>query len=1059
MSWFAYLVPSGVVTKHDVSQFGNMCAAEVAAALNLAEGERLFVHTPLYQQALKPDDHPLEKFEGLTSTEVFDPFKRPDFYLFARPAEKAHVVSILVRVANHSHHMIPSFYADFDVVEFRGKHGADVSRHIVRSLALDVDHSTVLVNGRNLSAHGDARKILAQAKVSGFELVVDVTKAQEESMKQRTCVLKEIIDTEKSYIASLDILTSHWADAVKKTEMMSPDEFKMVFGDLATIKKVHQMILDALQDTGEQYGSEIAYIFLSKLEYLKCAKQYITNYRNVDAIVRKYQGAHKWKEIVCHMPEHITKGKDFRSYLIMPVQRIPRYPLLLGQLKKLTPPSHPDFEYLSLAEEGLEGLLNTMDESSGIGQEHGKLQRLQTRIGSTYDVLVPTRDLRHQFEVELNRNRREVGRLYLCNDLILLTHVIGRDEEEVIFDCNVDLFNFSFSCFGSSSLLVEANGRKYCQKRTITSVFAFKTKDDQALFFGELSKLQSVKCLKSDEATVTWKVPDMKGLSLCLVKPKCVAVDDGLYVFSTSKGQCNVYVIRDGVISLHQQLKGPHAFRDVTVCRADDFVYLWSSETLYKYDIRRMKINSLDLDMAIERRAGPSLAFVGGRLVLFGGKRGHRRYSDETYVINPATGHVDQLIIEQDKPSPRWNHAAIAVGNEMVICGGSDGALKDDVFILNPERRIWRQMLNISIGARKHHSMLALPSQLLGIVGGVGESNVRIIDYATYTERSVVEFGLGENSHYGSAVMSSAGPCLVTGLKHHDRLGVSSVRTLDFRGLSVKVPVFGPPLAANETTKSHPQFRGGLLKRKCRHRVRTQDRKKKQADPATPERRNSSITHCKKLDMVWPSSSDDESDCDNDKSPLMDSDPSTETSTTSQEKEPEVAPRSANLKKSMSENSCLKLRNLATVEPSKICPDVVRNRHGSEPSMNDAVNSRVECTGESRGGKQIPESNHRAIVTAKSTAIPGTKKGPPGAQWIVCSDEVADLLAEFDPSQGNDCSDSYRMFSNSECDLSFSGIMFPSQSETGISEDDSATFISDGTIDVIRRKPPEAPRH
>ncbi len=33
-----------------------------------------------------------------------------------------------------------------------------------------------------------------------------------------------------------------------------------------------------------------------------------------------------------------------RDYLIQPVQRIPRYVLLLEDIKNLTPPNHPDYE-------------------------------------------------------------------------------------------------------------------------------------------------------------------------------------------------------------------------------------------------------------------------------------------------------------------------------------------------------------------------------------------------------------------------------------------------------------------------------------------------------------------------------------------------------------------------------------------------------------------------------------------------------------------------------------------------------------------------------------------
>ncbi len=40
---------------------------------------------------------------------------------------------------------------------------------------------------------------------------------------------------------------------------------------------------------------------------------------------------------------------DITNYLIAPIQRLPRYQLLIQELKKSTPLQHPDYEPLSVA--------------------------------------------------------------------------------------------------------------------------------------------------------------------------------------------------------------------------------------------------------------------------------------------------------------------------------------------------------------------------------------------------------------------------------------------------------------------------------------------------------------------------------------------------------------------------------------------------------------------------------------------------------------------------------------------------------------------------------------
>ena len=42
-------------------------------------------------------------------------------------------------------------------------------------------------------------------------------------------------------------------------------------------------------------------------------------------------------------------GLDLTSFLIMPVQRVPRYRMLIEEIVKQTPPDHPDMQSLATA--------------------------------------------------------------------------------------------------------------------------------------------------------------------------------------------------------------------------------------------------------------------------------------------------------------------------------------------------------------------------------------------------------------------------------------------------------------------------------------------------------------------------------------------------------------------------------------------------------------------------------------------------------------------------------------------------------------------------------------
>merc|ERR1712224_289056 len=61
--------------------------------------------------------------------------------------------------------------------------------------------------------------------------------------------------------------------------------------------------------------------------------------------------------------KHGAACLDFRSFLIMPVQRVPRYKVLIEELLKLTPKHFPDKERLKQAFEAIKETATFIDET------------------------------------------------------------------------------------------------------------------------------------------------------------------------------------------------------------------------------------------------------------------------------------------------------------------------------------------------------------------------------------------------------------------------------------------------------------------------------------------------------------------------------------------------------------------------------------------------------------------------------------------------------------------------------------------------------------------------
>lgn len=116
--------------------------------------------------------------------------------------------------------------------------------------------------------------------------------------------------------------------------------------------------------------------------------------------------------------------------------------------------------------------------------------------------------------------------------------------------------------------------------------------------------------------------------------------------------------------------------------------------------------------------------------------------------LNTSGGNSENwmvLSINGDKPTPRFNHAAAVIGNNMLVVGGDSGSgLLDDVQVLNFDRCTWTRAssklylspssLPLKIPACKGHSLVSWGKKALMIGGKSDPSSDRISVWAFDTE-------------------------------------------------------------------------------------------------------------------------------------------------------------------------------------------------------------------------------------------------------------------------------------------------------------------------------------
>uniref|UniRef100_A0A6B2KX38 DH domain-containing protein n=1 Tax=Arcella intermedia TaxID=1963864 RepID=A0A6B2KX38_9EUKA len=174
-------------------------------------------------------------------------------------------------------------------------------------------------------------------------------------LRRRYAVASEILTTEESYVHGLFCLTTHYIKELRAvpTSILPPDVLSCVSQNVDVLYGYNKFLLVQLKKRMQNWykeGGKMGDIFLKFVLFLKTYTAFVKHYNKAFEALNVLQSIPEVKEVlfrVRNIPE--VKGMDMGSLLITPVQRIPRYVLLLKSLLKDTNTNHADYKELSEA--------------------------------------------------------------------------------------------------------------------------------------------------------------------------------------------------------------------------------------------------------------------------------------------------------------------------------------------------------------------------------------------------------------------------------------------------------------------------------------------------------------------------------------------------------------------------------------------------------------------------------------------------------------------------------------------------------------------------------------
>ncbi|OHT06285.1 guanine nucleotide exchange factor [Tritrichomonas foetus] len=726
----AIVLPSKLTECYDAKIFDKQTVNDISNELRLID-HVLFIHTPKYRQLLEADCEPTEEYKELIISSSVSRYSRPEYYLIELPKSDENKIFIKIVVKNQTKHVIPPFFASFDQEKLDLMVGADIKEKIKNDLCIELASYKVYFENEgedSLSDSAHAHEVINKAKSCQLILDAVVTDKAAGKLSHRCYAVAEIVSTEESYVSDLKYIQNFWEANMRKRQMMPEDQLQIVFKDIYAIVGAQSFFLEKFKMRGTTYGACVAESFLEFSSVFKASQLYVSNYAMIIEVLNNFNKKPKFNKKMKELNSK-TEGRDIFSYLITPVQRMPRYILFLRDLIKDTPPSHPDHELMQLAYDAIEKVTKQFDDVTALSKKQTELMRLQKQISKNFIFLDKQRELVTQFSVSIPINppsKIYQGTIYIFNDLVLIVRTRKKGElgVKIVYDSEIGVFQYKYQWPDFNSITIDATKKPYGDRKSIYTL-VFEKAADRDNLLKELENIRTrIKIESKSKFCFEWANIDVKSDMPALVKPLTATVDADPYIFSNNL----VYKLINSEITKVGQL--PNA---LAATSSDRSIFVYSNEGIYVIEPPNTSCTLMKLDTKLPILRGASLSFYDHSLYLFGGKIRRNEYSNTLYVINTRNNEVKKYENMEDAPSPRWNHSAVVYHKDLIVYGGcyrqaTGPVVLSDAAILDLKKLEWRPF-DIELAPRKRHTML-MYGKFIVIVGGI-ENHTTIINLVT----------------------------------------------------------------------------------------------------------------------------------------------------------------------------------------------------------------------------------------------------------------------------------------------------------------------------------------
>uniref|UniRef100_A0A8C9ZW54 TIAM Rac1 associated GEF 1 n=1 Tax=Sander lucioperca TaxID=283035 RepID=A0A8C9ZW54_SANLU len=230
-------------------------------------------------------------------------------------------------------------------------------------------------------------------------------------------VICELVETERTYVKDLNCLIGRYLTPLQKETFLTQDDLDVLFGNLPEMVEFQVEFLKTLED-GTRLVPDLEKLervdqfkkilfslggsFLYYADRFKIYSAFCASHTKVPKVLVKAKTDHEFKAFLDDRNPKQQHSSTLESYLIKPIQRVLKYPLLLKELYSLTDPDSEEHYHLDVAMKAMNKVASHINE----------MQKIHEEFGAVFDLLI----------TEQSGEKKEVADLSM-GDLLLHTSV------------------------------------------------------------------------------------------------------------------------------------------------------------------------------------------------------------------------------------------------------------------------------------------------------------------------------------------------------------------------------------------------------------------------------------------------------------------------------------------------------------------------------------------------------------------------------------------------------------------------------------------------------------